>query len=176
MSSNVGLSTPRGSGTSGYVQRNMSLLKPRDNAAPYPKDWEQMKHRQRQPDQEILEHDRRREIEVKVFELRDRLEDEGVDEDEIDDQCNALRKKLEAERKKGKDLGPKARGLKSHQVHELAKAKIEESERLRKALGIREDYEEGSHWKRQEERLRNALAERSKEEEEPARRAKDQSD
>jgi len=34
----------------------------------------------------------------------------------------------------------------------LAKAKIVESEKLRKALGIREDYEEGGHWKQQEER------------------------
>ncbi|KAF2811910.1 pre-mRNA splicing factor CWC21 [Mytilinidion resinicola] len=164
MSSNVGLSTPRGSGTSGYVQRNLSFLKPRDNAAPYPKDFDNFKHRQRQPDKEILEHDRRREIEVKVFELRDRLEDEGVDEDDIDDQCTALRKKLEAERQQGKDAGPNARGLKSHQVHELAAAKIEESEKLRKALGIREDYEEGSHWKRQEERLRESVLERGKEE------------
>jgi hypothetical protein len=77
MSSNVGLSTPRGSGTSGYVQRNLSHLKPRDEAAPYPTDIDSLKHRQRQPDKEILEHDRKREIEVKVFELRDRLEDEG---------------------------------------------------------------------------------------------------
>ena len=42
-------------------------------------------------------------------------------------------------------------------MHELAEAKIEESEKLRKALGIREDYEEGSHWKKQEERMRDAL-------------------
>jgi len=75
MSSNVGLTTPRGSGTSGYVQRNLSHLKPRDNA-PYAKDLAPLQHRQRQPDQAILEHDRKREIEVKVFELRDRLEDE----------------------------------------------------------------------------------------------------
>jgi hypothetical protein len=77
MSSNVGLSTPRGSGTSGYVQRNLAHLKPRDQAKPYSTDLESLKHRQRQPDKEILEHDRKREIEVKVFELRDRLEDEG---------------------------------------------------------------------------------------------------
>lgn len=77
MSSNVGLSTPRGSGTSGYVQRNLSALKPRQNAAPYPQDTEQYRHRQREPDKDILEHDRKREIEVKVFELRDRLEEEG---------------------------------------------------------------------------------------------------
>ena len=77
MSSNVGLTTPRGSGTSGYVQRNLSHLKPRDNFAPYPKDYDLMKHRQRKPDKEILDHDRLREVEVKVFDLRDKLEDEG---------------------------------------------------------------------------------------------------
>ena len=75
----------------------------------------------------------------------------SVDEDSIDDQCDALRKKLTTEQARGGG-GPSARGLKSHQVHELAKAKIEESERLRRALGISKDYEEGSHWKRQEER------------------------
>ena len=45
--------------------------------APYSKDWDSAKHRQRQPDPEILEHDRKREVEVKVLELRDKLEDEG---------------------------------------------------------------------------------------------------
>jgi hypothetical protein len=77
MSSNVGLSTPRGSGTSGYVQRNLSHLRPRDVVAPYPKEFDTIKHRQRQPDKDILAHDRAREVEVKVFDLRDKLEDEG---------------------------------------------------------------------------------------------------
>ncbi|KAK5107118.1 RNA-splicing factor [Meristemomyces frigidus] len=150
MTSNVGLTTPRGSGTSGYVQRNLSHLKPRDNLQPYPKDTDSIRHRQRQPDQEILEHDRKREIEVKVFELRDKLEDDGVDEDEIDDQCTALRKELTSKSRPGD--GPNSKSLKSHQVHELAKAKIQESEKLRRALGISADYEEGGHWKKQEER------------------------
>jgi hypothetical protein len=75
MSSNVGLSTPRGSGTSGYVQRNLAHIKPRDQAKPY--DIDSLKHRQRQPDKDILEHERKREVEVKVFELRDKLEEEG---------------------------------------------------------------------------------------------------
>ncbi|KAK5148377.1 RNA-splicing factor [Oleoguttula sp. CCFEE 6159] len=165
MSSNVGLTTPRGSGTSGYVQRNLSHLKTRDNIAPYPKDFSTLKHRQRQPDQEILEHDRRREIEVKVFELRDRLEDEEVDEDDIEDQCTALRAKLTTEQKSTAS-STNARGLKPHQVHELAAAKIEESEKLRRALGIREDYEEGSHWKKQEDRLKDTKLHKGKEEEE----------
>ncbi|KAI1384717.1 cwf21-domain-containing protein [Hypoxylon trugodes] len=164
MSDNVGLSTPRGSGTSGYVQRNLAYLRPRDRAAPYnTKDFDSLKHRQRQPDKEILEHDRKREVEVKVFELRDQLEDEGVDEDEIDKRCDALRKELQAKMNKGgKDVMPR-KPLKSHQVHELADAKIKESERLRNALKISKDYEEGSHWKRQEDRLRKALERESSE-------------
>ncbi|KAL8718536.1 MAG: hypothetical protein Q9225_004347, partial [Loekoesia sp. 1 TL-2023] len=91
MSSNVGLSTPRGSGTSGYVQRNLSNLRPRDDHkfTPYPP-----QHRQRQPNSEILEHDRLRQIEVQVFELRDKLEDEGVEEDEIETRTEGLRRKL----------------------------------------------------------------------------------
>jgi hypothetical protein len=173
MADNVGLTTPRGSGTSGYVQKNRSLLRPRDKIQPYPKDWEHAKHRPRQPDAEILEHEAKREIEVKVLELRDKLEDEGVDEDEIDDQCEGLRRKLDQERKDGKDLGPNAKRLKSHQVHDLAKAKAEESERLRKALGISEDYEEGSHWRKQEERMRDSLAKREAEDEERTARAKE---
>ncbi len=52
--------------------------------------------------------------------------------------------------------------MKSHQVHELAKAKIDESEKLRKALGISKDYEEGSHWKKQEERKLEIEREKAK--------------
>jgi hypothetical protein len=74
MSDNVGLATPRGSGTSGYIQKNLAHFKPRDMGAPYPSDHHQYK--QRQPDKGILEHDRKREVEVKVFELRDKLEEE----------------------------------------------------------------------------------------------------
>jgi len=162
MSSNVGLSTPRGSGTSGYVQRNLAHLRPRDKAAPYG-DLDSFKHRQRQPDKEILEHDRKRDIEVKVFELRDRLEDEGVDEEEIETQTEALRKKLT---KDGERCGtPGKKGLKIHQVHELAEAKIKQDDRFRNALGISKNYEEGSHWKKQEERLRTALQKEDREKE-----------
>ncbi len=76
-----------------------------------------------------------------------------VEEDEIEDQTSAFRKKLEVERTESGGTGS-AKGFKSHQVHESAQAKIEESAKWRKALGIREDYEEGGHWKKQEERLK----------------------
>lgn len=63
----------------------------------------------------------------------------------------------------GKNAGGPRKAFKEHQVHEMADAKIKESERLRKALKISNNYEEGSHWKRQEERLRNAPLKEGKE-------------
>lgn len=168
MSDNVGLSTPRGSGTSGYVQRNLAHIRPRDSGAPYPpRDAgpdAAPRHRPRQPDKGILEHDRKRAVEVKVLELRDELEDAGeLGEDEVEERCAALREKLLAEGAKqrgGAGAGPdrtrKGGGFKMHQVHEMADQKIREDERLRKALKIGRDYEEGAHWRRQEERAARA--------------------
>ncbi|KAK2739191.1 RNA-splicing factor [Myotisia sp. PD_48] len=191
MSSNVGLSTPRGSGTSGYVQRNLSLLKPRDSKYGPPPGFDEDKpsFRQRQPDKQILEHDRRRAIEVQIVEERDRLEEENekidlqkenagtqkLSEEDIEKKLDELRATLTKQLEEGleggsrqgpvrdgrqrdrpgyepypsKDKrrpadGPRNQGrkqFKPHQVHELAEAKIEESERLRKALGIRGDGE-----------------------------------
>ena len=57
-----------------------------------------------------------------------------------------------------------AKGLKTHQVHELAEAKIKETDRFRSALGISKNYEEGSHWKKAEERAKEH-AERAEREE-----------
>lgn len=47
----------------------------------------------------------------------------------------------------------------------MADAKIKESERLRRALKISSDYEEGGHWKKQEERLKDSLARKEEDEE-----------
>lgn len=80
-----------------------------------------------------------------------RLTRSRVDEEEIDTQTETLRKKLMKESGRGGG-GPDKRGLKVHQVHELAEAKIKQDDRFRSALGINRNYEEGSHWKKQEER------------------------
>lgn len=58
--------------------------------------------------------------------------------------------------------GKGGKGLKPHQVHELAEAKIVESERLRRALGIKVGRE-GRAWDRDRG---GAVKEESKEEEE----------
>lgn len=88
----------------------------------------------------------------------------------------ALRKKLQAESEKNKNKKTDARGLKSHQIHDLAKAKIEETEKLRTALGISKDYEEGDHWKKQQERLKAVLEKKQREAEEEEKSDEDEED
>ena len=164
MSSNVGLTTPRGSGTSGYVQRNLSLLKPRDAGVGQPYTLSSGPPAQRKPDQNTLLHDRLREIEVKVLEYRDKLEEEDgeMEEEEVDSKCEGLRKKLiEEDARRGGSKGGRGK-IKGFQVHELAEAKERESERLRRALGLKkgEEAEEGEHpMARQEKRRKQKLGE-----------------
>jgi hypothetical protein len=75
-----------------------------------------------------------------------------VEEEEIEAQTEALRRKLLQNLEKGRGGGANAKGLKMHQVHELAEAKIKQDNKFRSALGISKNYEEGSHWKKNEER------------------------
>lgn len=65
------------SGTSGYVQRNLSALrvheKNNDKSS-----WDIAPPRHREPDEAILEHERKRKVEVKCLELRVELEDKEL--------------------------------------------------------------------------------------------------
>jgi len=93
-----------------------------------------------------------------------------VDEDEIEKQCDDLRAKLLRQLASGRNSSTKSgamRAFKPGQTHEMADAKIKESDRLRRALRISNDYEEGSHWKRRDEEKtrREAEAERRLKEE-----------
>ncbi|KAF9534365.1 hypothetical protein CPB83DRAFT_748465, partial [Crepidotus variabilis] len=93
MYNGIGLTTPRGSGTSGYVQRNLSSLRVHDkndrNTA-----WDAAPPKHREPDQEILDHEKKRKVEVKCLELQVELEDKEVDESEIERRVQELREKL----------------------------------------------------------------------------------
>lgn len=65
------------SGTSGYVVRNLSTLRsyqhtPQDRDAA----WDAAPPKHREPDQGILEHERKRAVEVKCLELQVKLEDD----------------------------------------------------------------------------------------------------
>ncbi|KAL9931236.1 hypothetical protein V8E36_009913 [Tilletia maclaganii] len=152
MYNGVGLQTARGSGTSGYIQRNKSALTYRDDYGNSDRnmrrDRDQSGPSIRQADKGILEHDRKRKVEVRCMELRDELEDKGLPEDEVEDQVSRLRETLiEAINNPASSFGQhshaEARRLKPSDVHALSAAKAEESEKWKVALGMRADYEEG---------------------------------
>ena len=78
MYNGIGLKTARGSGTNGFVQRNLSYVSPvrllefskrRDNEIVEPKIQKQ--------DTSILEHQVKREIELAVLELEEKMKEQG---------------------------------------------------------------------------------------------------
>ncbi|KAF8204918.1 cwf21 domain-containing protein [Pholiota molesta] len=162
MYNGIGLTTPRGSGTSGYVVRNLSTLRvherTNDKSA-----WDTAPPKHREPDEAILEHERKRKVEVKCLELQDELEEKGLDESEIEAQVDQLRQKLLA------NLSASAlptRGLKPSDTHGMAAAKKAELSKMARALGTRADYQEGEAFDRekQEENRIKRIAEREERE------------
>lgn len=124
----IGLPTPRGTATNGYVQRNLSnvykdkrgesegkqYLK-RQKVAQRHNEEKKRQRIQEFEDPKLEEHERKRKIEVEVMSYRDKLEDEldsdedggGEDEDErmkiIEKKVTSFRKKLLGKIKKRED-------------------------------------------------------------------------
>ncbi|KAJ1328511.1 hypothetical protein BSLG_010243 [Batrachochytrium salamandrivorans] len=179
MYNGIGLSTARGSGTNGYVQRNMSALRPRSS------DFKREGSRpgmsfndshsnkgQRKPNQDILEHERKRQIEIQCLQLQDTLEEESIaagkdtpeEEMKIAEQVNALRSSLLANLTQ---VHLDATNIKSHEVHRIAEAKEHANRRFESAFGIdTTDFVEGGSF--DQERL-----DRKREERAAERRRKD---
>lgn len=80
MYNNIGLTTPRGSGTNGYVTRNLSFVRDQKERVSYKPDVDLAKFEAtmtKKPNKEILEHERKRQIEVECTKLQDTLEEQG---------------------------------------------------------------------------------------------------
>ena len=86
MYNGVGVSTARGTGTSGYVQRNLSAVKP---AISNSMDWK-VEHKAvartapEERDPWLAEHKAERTIEVQLLRLRHELEGQSLDQHEIE--------------------------------------------------------------------------------------------
>lgn len=80
MYNGIGLLSVRGSGTSGYVQTNKFNLRRGPPMRSQPSDKKERRP-DRQPNQEILEHNKKRALELKLAEYAESLEEQGwVDE------------------------------------------------------------------------------------------------
>ena len=80
MYNGIGLTTARGSGTNGYVQRNLAHVHTTKERVKYKTEEEIQRLdqlSQRKPNAEILAHERKRKLELKCLEFRDDLEQKG---------------------------------------------------------------------------------------------------
>lgn len=102
MYNRVGLQTPRGSGTNGHIQFNKFLAKPSTHKIVGDSIQGCESHREREiadvrwkPEKEMSEHDRKRQIELKLLVLEEKLIDQGYTDAEIAEKLDATRKSLQ---------------------------------------------------------------------------------
>lgn len=90
MYNGIGRPSVRGTGTSGYVQKNLAHIKKTRQNRP---DIVDKPKNDREPNMDIILHQMKRKIEAKCFELRKSLESEGWNKEEIDRKVNRYRQR-----------------------------------------------------------------------------------
>ncbi|XP_071849282.1 uncharacterized protein [Apostichopus japonicus] len=147
MYNGVGLTTARGSGTNGFVQRNFALVRNAHQKMEY-KSEEEIKKTEaalsRPPNQEILAHERKRQVEIKCFEMQEHLEEQGHTEEEITRKVSAFRKMLMDKEGVTDTDDDSTTKSKVSETHQLAAAKEKQNQKLREAFGISDTYVDGS--------------------------------
>ena len=114
------------------------------------------KPRSTQPDAAILDHERRRKIEIQCIELQDELEEKGyvrqtncsLPDDEIQARVASLRRGLRARLERApkqyfSHTHEETKQLRPSDTHNRGAAKEIEAQTMQRALKIRPDYEEG---------------------------------
>lgn len=112
MYNGIGLQTPRGSGTNGYIQSNKFFVKAKTGkVAVTTKGFDADQGTAgltKKPNKDILEHERKRQIEVKLIVLEDKLADQGYTDSEIAEKLDEARRTLEAAAASDEGAGPTA--------------------------------------------------------------------
>lgn len=149
MYNGIGLQTARGSGTNGYVQRNLSFIRNQKDRVDYKSEEELKKLEQsmiKTPNKEILDHDRKRKVELKCLEMQELMEEQGYSQDEIDRKVSMFRTMLinkegvtEGALEKDEHGRPIAK-----ETHQIAEANQEKNKKLKEAFGISDFYVDGS--------------------------------
>ncbi|OZC07857.1 Cwf21 [Onchocerca flexuosa] len=149
MYNGIGLQTARGSGTNGYVQANMANLLLSKKRVAYNSEADIKRAEaeiNKQPNKELLEHNRKRHIELKCADFEMLMENKGFDEAEIQKKVNEYRKLLQSQVASGElDIDAE---MDNRDTHVRAKAAIENRGRMRAALGIKDDFVEGTSFEK----------------------------
>ena len=97
MYNGIGLQTARGSGTNGFVTKNLSYVRVSKEKVEYKPDEEIKKleaYINKKGNAELLKHDRKRKIELKCVEMEDLMIEQGYAEEEIASKVEKFRKQL----------------------------------------------------------------------------------
>lgn len=88
MYNGIGLNTPRGSGTSGYVQKNLAFVRPKTITNNYKEILQKFKENptptQKRANQDIIEHEMKHKIEVELYNYSEELKRKKLDPLEIE--------------------------------------------------------------------------------------------
>jgi serine/arginine repetitive matrix protein 2 len=145
MYNGVGLQTPRGSGTSGYVQRNYSIPKKMRSKLEFLKELKALRENvlppPRKANQEILQHKQQREIYVKLEEMRRELSSGSDKSIDIEAALKAAELTMRAKFESG-DLNIDCSKTQKD-THALAAVKEKEHKDLQKAFDIQADWKAG---------------------------------
>lgn len=177
MYNGIGLTSVRGSGTNGYVTKNMAHVSRQRVSRAKAMDSMQSGAGGSNPlrgpqgaNPEILEHNRKREVEVKCLQLQEKLEGQGVADEDVERQVGELRSSLLAKLSSAGGQVPgssSGAGGRAGETHSDAAAKQAESAAMKSALGIKADYVSGQAFDRE-------LQQRQKEERMARREAEEQ--
>ncbi|KAJ1944095.1 RNA-splicing factor, partial [Linderina macrospora] len=162
MYNGIGLTTPRGTGTSGHVVRNASALKPGQK-------YRRVERKERAPkptDPSILEHERKRQVEIKCLSLQDELEEQGLDDAEVERRVDELRQQLLDNLETAKLPEPKLRNFETQRVRQK---KERENERFARAMRIGKEHVEGEAFDPELVELKRRLRRLEREEERAVR-------
>nr|KAF7434114.1 hypothetical protein H0235_002305 [Vespula pensylvanica] len=144
MYNGIGLQTPRGSGTNGHVQRNWAIIRKTKDKVNYKTDEGKIEQINKQPNKEILDHVRKRKVEVKCAELADILEEQGFTTEEVTKKVESYRSMLMGTEMKTSAPRDEFGRINVRETHQIAEAQQEKNAKLREAFGISEFFVEGS--------------------------------
>lgn len=165
MYNRVGLPSAKGSGTSGYIQRNLASAKPQKSRLQFLKDLRKIGRNplpaQLSPSPAIISHKQRRAIYNFVEEVRAEMERSGRELSEVEPELKTMEKRLLEKYEHGELLIDV-----EADAHATATSRIEEAERFRSALGLSDKMRpgepfdfDGQERKRLEHRLEKELRE-----------------
>ncbi|VDN05005.1 unnamed protein product [Thelazia callipaeda] len=149
MYNGIGLQTARGSGTNGYVQTNLANLLLSKKRVTYNSEADIKRAEaelNKEPNKELLEHRRKRHIELKCADFELLMENKGFHSAEIEAKVNEYRSLLQSQVESGElDLDAE---MDIRDTHVRNKVAVEYRNRMRAALGIEDTFVDGTSFEK----------------------------